>query len=215
MKRTLIAAGLLTAVLGFAPLAAAAPVTLTLASPSATFLFPGTAGCPDCSASVDVTLGFDAANLVDELRFDFANGSTDGLAGVNILTAFGFNTSPELTFGTPSWSSISGGKTWSWGTQGLGKIDFGAVANSGVTNGLDGGQSGSVVLPLLSPQTDAITFDSSLVHIQALANGQSIKLTGCNAADEACTTQEVPEPATMFLLGGGLLAAGFLVRKKK
>ena len=185
--------------LGAAMPVLAAPFTLDSSNTTQVVTYGPAPGCTTCS----VTVTYSLINEIFTVAFE--NTSTDGVASVNILTGVGFNTTPDI--GATGWTvNIEGGLSWSVSAGGGGLGNFEIVPNSdqGVNNGLDNqsnlADSGSVSKDV---NLTSLTIDGSSVHIQALANGDSIKLPGNDNE-----VPQVPEPATLLLLGSGFLAIG-------
>jgi len=194
---------------------------------SATFLYDGATASPVCTlCDGSLTLTFNGSSL----NISFSNTSTDNLAGVNMLTLFAFNTTPDLTFSNPQFSGLPAGKTWDFQTNGLGGYEFGATSDQGINNGLDAGQSGSLSVTISSPlNLVSLAIDATQTHFQNINadGGSSTKPNGCVLGTEDCgggpegrggaaaTATAVPEPSTFLMLGSGLLVLARSVRKRR
>ena len=197
--------------------------TGTIASP-----LSGQPLCATCSAEVTFALAADGKSLVLTVE----NTSTDGVAGLNILTAIGFDATPDLTLADTT-VAFSGGFATDWSVVdtggGLGGLGFDLIAKAkGVKPGLDGGDTGVAVFSF--DAVASLTIESSAVHFQALLGGGSTKF-GCCEEGEGSGEGEggggegegsgegegaVPEPASLLLLGLGLSgAAARMVRKNR
>jgi hypothetical protein len=204
---------LLTAIVLALPLfsldAQASAITLQTGN-SATFLYDGATAptaCALCDASVTLTFN---GNL---LLIDFDNTSTDALSGRNVLTSFAFNSSPNLTFGTPVFSGLPSGKDWLWKTNGLGSYEFGGRTDNGINDGLDGNQSGLVTIPISAPTgLTQLTIDSTQVHFQAINTygDDSTKPSGC----ANCGSAQLPLPSSLLLLLPGLFLLGVNLKRQ-
>jgi hypothetical protein len=128
-------------------------------------------------------------------------------SGQGVITGFGFNTSPNITVNSSSYLGAGSGWTYSTNGGGLGGFEH-RFSVSGIGNGINAGQSviGSMVL---STSPTSLIIDSNKLHVQNIPpNGGSEKPQG---------VVTIPEPATMLLLGTGLvgLAAGIRRRRQK
>jgi hypothetical protein len=235
MKKLLTGALALAIVAGGAARASADIVTL---SPGDSFLgtisspLPGQASCSDCSATISFALSADGLSLTVVLT----NTSTDALAGINLITALGIETTPALSTGsggTVSSIDLLGAFATGWEVTssggGLGGLNFDLIANTkkGTNNALDGGETGTIVFNFTSAFS-LLTINSAAIHIQALSDGGSTKF-GCCEEGEGSGEGEgsegegsgegegsVPEPASLLLLGIGLSgAAARMVRKNR
>ena len=210
MKRCLLNVSpsfLMLAILLWGSNVQALPTTLTIGQ-SATFLYDGATASPACAlCDASVSLTFNGTSL----QISFSNTSTDGLAGINVLTQFAFNSTPDLTFGSPTFSGLPTGKNWQWKTNGLGSFEFGADTQSGINDGLEGGESGSVSVPITSPAgLTSLRLDATQTHFQCINS-----VTDCDSTKpQGNDTPRVPEPSTLLLLGAGLIGLSFFARTR-
>jgi hypothetical protein len=143
-------------------------------------------------ASVTVNFTLIASN---QLQVTVTNNSPEG----SKLLSLGFSTTPNITGATitsptiTGWDVCSGGQC---GLAGLVEIAFGGTGSQG----LAAGDTGTITFTF--DQDAPITIDSAYAHVGGLEGGASLKIT------------ETPEPASLVLLGTGLLSAGGFIRRK-
>jgi hypothetical protein len=187
--------------------------TITLAT-DVGVVFNGTVQCPTCSA----TANFDLTDS-DTLVITLTNTSTDGIDGQNLLTALGFATTPDLALDGATFT-LNGSATTLWGADISNaelQMEVLVDTNSGTNGALDGGDVLVITLDLTNNLT-SLELDESAVHIQALAGGGSIKLTGegeGGGSTEGEGGGSSPEPASMLLFGVALSAAGLRMRRSR
>ncbi len=132
----------------------------------------------------------------NQMKIDVTN---TGAAGSKLFS-LGFNTTPNITGTSGVTSNVSGWNICNNGQCGLGslvEIAFGGGGNSA----LMGGQSGSITFTF-SPGAP-INIDATYAHMGGLPPNS-----------EKITETQVPEPASLVLLGSGLLSAGGFIRRK-
>jgi hypothetical protein len=188
----------------------AALITLTEGQ-SATFLYDGATSSPACSlCDASINLTFNGSSLF----FSFSNTSTDSVANVNILTQFGFKSTPDMEIGSATFGGAAS-SGWSFKDNGLGGFEFGAT-HPGINGGLEAGQTGTVsVLITNAPTILSLGIDQTQTHFQSINSpgGTSTKPEGA-ACTTNCTPTQVPEAASFVLAGFGLLMLAAVARKQ-
>jgi hypothetical protein len=192
MKNATLKLTLLIATLALLAIPAfATPIVLTQGSSAGPLVFTGV----NTGYQATVTLTLNSNN-----SFTISVTNT-GAVGSKIFS-LGLTTTPTITGVTNVSSGVSGWQYCTSGNCGLGgsvEIAFGGNGN----DALAPGETASVTFtfsPALA-ENGTLTIDSTLVHAGGLGLSEKFGDT-------------VPEPASLVLLGTGLLSAGGFVRRK-
>lgn len=152
-------------------------------------------------AGSHATATFTYNQATSQLTVVLTNNSTDNTK----LFSFGFDAAGLAQSGLAG-ISYGGGTTANFvnGAQSL-QLDFGTNSTQGNDNAvLNAGEQLTAVFTFTTaPAT--LNIDLTKIHMGALPNGSSEKPNG---------TVPVPEPATMFLLGAGILGAAAKIRRR-
>jgi hypothetical protein len=141
--------------------------------------------------------------------------------GANRLTSFGIDiVSPALTFASANggWDATRNTNFPSFGTVNLCIWD-GSNCSGGASQGVGEGLTESFDLSLRTAGnflTNGVSFTSPYaVKFQSVGNQNgSIEFTGCIVGTPGCGPTQVPEPASIALVGLGLLGAAIARRRK-
>lgn len=223
MKRLLAVAAVAAVFFALSPVTAwAGSFTLDTTDPSFTAVYnvsgsQGTGAC-DTAGSCEATVTYTLDAAAGTLTMDLENTSSDGLAGINLLTQLQFNTDPTLTGETLV--SLSGGVSGWTVNFDQGVFDVSAQGQ-GAGEGLDDvgplPSTGTIVISFTNGLSSLTILDSQ-VHIQAVeGSGDSDKLICCEEeeGEEGEPEEgEGAEPTSLLLLGTALTAAGVRMRRR-
>jgi hypothetical protein len=137
------------------------------------------------------------------------------------LTSFGFGLTPNAT----GFADITDGDVFSWGFSnfpGFKEVDLCGYAGNncagGGNGGLDQGESTApddiMSITVLGSFTNGVTFDPVAAKFQTAVGSFEFD-SSLRCLGENCTPTPVPEPASLTLLGSGLLLAAARYRRRK
>lgn len=178
--------------LGTAQSTRADPVTLTQGG-STSFIYQSPT-FPGSVASATFSLSADGKTLTVTMTNNSNNGT--------FVSGLGFDTTPDV--GLQSTSATAGWTASAGPGGGLGSFELVAFGN-GNPDRLSQGQSATATF-VFTGAVSSLTLDQSIVHLTSLPNGQSEKPSGII---------QTPEPATLFLLGAGMVGLGAKIRRSR
>jgi hypothetical protein len=212
---------LLHSAIAAAALAVSAPAYANIVSYNGTDYSPGSTidisftgqsdGNPVAGLSADLSLTFLSVNGSGDYLFSWILTNTSTLHPLSEVTAFGFNTDPNITgatvtgsFTNTSSGSISNGFFVEFCATGGPNCAGGASNGDGVGGGSFAGNLTLLFAGTADPGT--ITISQPIVRFQSTGNGQGSAI-GVPTA--------VPEPATWAMLLIGFGATGYALRRRR
>ena len=193
-RKALLTTAAAFAMLALSSVAHADPITLAQGgSTTVNFQSPNFAGST-ATATFSLT--------GNTLTVTLTNTSTNG----TFLSGLGFDTTPNLVLNNALTMATNGWTAGAGPGGGLGSFEMVAFGN-GNPDRLSAGESSTATF-VFTTTPSSITFDTMIVHLTSLPNGNSEKVPGT-------PNNPVPEPMTMFLFGTGLAGIAARARRRR